>query len=112
MYGERQMNNGKTLNLDKIPTPTIGEILNEEFLRPLDMTAYRLSKELRVSSSTILDLIHGKRRLTTDMALRLSRFFGTSEKFWINLQANIDVRNRKPEMEPELEKIQPIGLPT
>jgi len=72
------------------------------------MTPYRLSKELHVSTSTVLDLIHGKRRLTTDMALRLSRFFGTSERFWINLQANIDLRNRKPEMEPELEKIHPI----
>ena len=91
-----------------IPTPTIGEILQEEFLQPLAMTPYRLSKELHVSTSTVLDLVHGKRRLTTDMALRLSKLFGTSERFWINLQANIDVRNRKPEMEPELEKIQPV----
>ena len=95
---------------DTIPTPTIGEILEEEFLRPLEMTPYRLSKELHVSTSTVLDLVHGKRRLTTDMALRLSKFFGTSERFWINLQANIDVRNRKPEMEPELEKIHPIRV--
>ncbi len=91
-----------------IPTPSIGEILQEEFLQPLAMTPYRLSKELHVSTSTVLDLVHGKRRLTTDMALRLSKLFGTSERFWINLQANIDVRNRKPEMEPELEKIQPV----
>ncbi|TVR90565.1 MAG: addiction module antidote protein, HigA family [Spirochaetaceae bacterium] len=91
-----------------IPTPTIGEILQEEFLQPLAMTPYRLSKELHVSTSTVLDLVHGKRRLTTDMALRLSKLFGTSERFWINLQTNIDVRNRKPEMEPELEKIQPV----
>jgi len=91
-----------------IPTPTIGEILQEEFLQPLAMTPYRLSKELHVSTSTVLDLVHGKRRLTTDMALRLSKLFGTSERFWISLQANIDVRNRKPEMEPELEKIQPV----
>jgi antitoxin HigA-1 len=93
---------------DTMPTPTIGEILEEEFLRPLEMTPYRLSKELHVSTSTILDLLHGRRRLTTDMALRLSRFFGTSERFWINLQASIDVRNRKSEMGPELEKIHPI----
>lgn len=95
---------------DTIPTPTIGEILEEEFLRPLEMTPYRLSKELYVSTSTVLDLIHGKRRLTTDMALRLSKLFGTSDRFWINLQANIDVRIRKPEMKPELEKIQPIRV--
>ncbi len=95
---------------DTIPTPTIGEILEEEFLRPLGMTPYRLSKELHVSTSTVSDLVHGKRRLTTDMALRLSRFFGTSERFWINLQTTIDVRNRKPEMKPELEKIHPIRV--
>ena len=93
-----------------IPTPTIGEILEEEFLRPLEMTPYRLSKELHVSTSTVLDLVHGKRRLSTDMALRLSRFFGTSERFWINLQSSIDVRNRKPKMAPELEKIHPIRV--
>ena len=96
---------------DAIPTPTIGEILEEEFLQPLAMTPYRLSKELHVSTSTVLDLLHGKRRLTTDMALRLSKLFGTSERFWINLQANVDVRNRKAEMEPELEKIHPIRGP-
>jgi len=95
---------------ETIPTPTVGEILEEEFLRPLEMTPYRLSKELYVSTSTVLDLVHGRRRLTTDMALRLSKFFGTSERFWINLQANIDVRNRKPEMEPELAKIHPIRV--
>ena len=95
---------------DTIPTPTVGEILHEEFLRPLEMTPYRLSKELHVSTSTILDIIHGKRRLTTDMALRLSKLFGTSQRFWINLQANIDVRNRKPEIESELKKIHPIRV--
>jgi len=93
---------------DTIATPSIGKILNEEFLRPLEMTPYRLSKELHVSTSTVLDLIHGKRYLTTGMALRLSRFSGTSERFWINLQASFDVRSRKPEMAPELDKIHPI----
>lgn len=90
---------------DMIPTPTIGKILNEEFLEPLNMTPYRLAKELHVSTSTVLDIIHGRRRLTTDMALRLAKFFSTSDRFWINLQASIDVRNRKPELEVELEKI-------
>ena len=96
---------------DTIPTPTIGMILQEEFLRPLDITPERLARELNVSSSTVLDLIHDKSRLTTPMALRLSRLFGTSERFWINLQADIDIRNRKPEMESELAAIRPIELP-
>ena len=95
---------------DMIPTPTIGQILEEEFLQPFNMTAYRLAKEVHVSTSNVLDLIHGRRRLTTDMALRLARLFGTSDRFWINLQANIDVRNRKPDMETELAKIHPIGV--
>ena len=104
------MSSGLNKANDTIPTPTIGTILEEEFLRPLDMTPYRLSKELHVSTSTVLDLIHGKRRLTTEMALRLAKLFGTSERFWINLQADIDVRNRKPGMESELAKIRPIDL--
>jgi antitoxin HigA-1 len=91
-----------------IPTPTVGEILRDEFLDPLSITPYRLAKELCVSTSTVLDLLHGRRRLTTDMALRLSRLFGMSERFWINLQSTIDVRTRKPEMEPELDRIQPL----
>jgi addiction module HigA family antidote len=93
---------------ETIPTPSIGEILTEEFLQPLEITPYRLAKELHVSTSTILDLLHGKRQLSTDMALRLSRFFGMSERFWINLQASIEVRNRKRALEKELEKIHPI----
>ena len=97
---------------DTIPTPTIGMILQEEFLRPLDITPEHLARELNVSSNTVLNLIHDKSRLTTPMALRLSRLFGTSERFWINLQTDIDIRNRKPEMESELAAIRPIELPT
>ena len=91
-----------------IPTPTIGTILHDEFLEPLGITAYSLAKELHVSTSTILDILHDRRSLSTDMALKLSRFFGTSDRFWINLQASIDVRNRKRAIEKELEKIRPI----
>jgi addiction module HigA family antidote len=69
---------------DRIPTPTIAEILNEEFLIPMELTPYRLAKELHVSTSSILDILHGKRGISVEMSLRLSKFFGTSEKFWIN----------------------------
>ncbi len=93
----------------KIPTPTVGEILQEEFLQPLGMTPYRLAKELRVATSSILDLVHGRRRLSVDMALRLARLFGTSERFWLNLQNEIDVRNRRDELSQELEAIQPVA---
>ena len=92
---------------EKIPTPTVGEILQEEFLYPLEMTPYRLAKELRVATSSILDLVHGRRRLSVDMALRLARLFGTTERFWLNLQSEIDVRNRREELGDELDAIHP-----
>ena len=96
--------NGAT---DRIPTPTIGEILTEEFLQPLNLTAYRLAKELHVATSSVLDIVHDRRKLTVDMALRLSRFFGTSERFWLNIQNEIEVRNRREQLGHELQIIEP-----
>ena len=90
---------------DYIETPTIGEIIKGEFLEPLDITPYRLAKELNVSTSTILDIIHNRRKITVEMALRLSKYFGNSYKFWLNLQNEIEVRETKQKMEKELEKI-------
>ena len=94
------------MNKDYIETPTIGEIIREEFLEPLDITPYRLSKELKVSTSTVLDLLHNKRKITVEMALRLSKFFGNSYKFWLNLQNELDIREARKKMVKELEKIQ------
>ena len=94
---------------EKIPTPTVGEIIQEEFLEPLGMTPYRLAKELRVATSSILDLVHGRRRLSVDMALRLARLFGTTERFWLSLQNEIDVRNRRDELSSELDAIHPVA---
>ena len=88
-----------------IETPKIGEILKEEFLDPMGITAYRLSKELNVSTSSILDLIHNKRKISVEMALRLSKFFGNSHKFWTNLQTELDIRETRSRMEKEIEKI-------
>lgn len=91
-----------------IPTPSVGEILSEEFLQPLEITPYRLAKELHVATSSILDIVHDRRRLSVDMALRLSRYFGTSERFWLNLQNEIDIRNRRESLARDLETIHPI----
>ncbi len=91
-----------------IPTPSAGEILSEEFLQPLEITPYRLAKELHVATSSILDIVHNRRRLSVDMALRLSRFFGTGERFWLNLQNEIDTRNRRESLARDLETIHPI----
>ncbi|MFP4420839.1 MAG: HigA family addiction module antitoxin [Desulfococcaceae bacterium] len=94
-----------------IPTPTVGEILKDEFMVPFGISTSDLAESLRVSAETVSDLIHGERRITTDMALRLSRLFGMSDRFWINLQTDIDIRNRKQALASELEKIHPITEP-
>ncbi len=88
-----------------IETPAIGAIIREEFLEPLGITPYRLSKELNVSTSTVLDLLHNKRKITVEMALSLSKFFGNSYKFWLNLQNELEIRETKKKMGTELDKI-------
>ena len=75
---------------DKIELPKIGDIIAKEFLEPLGITPYRLAKDLGVSTSSILDLVHGKRKISVEMALRLSKYFGTSSKFWLNMQNELD----------------------
>jgi antitoxin HigA-1 len=93
---------------EKIETPTIGEILKEEYLQPNGITSYRLAKEIGVSTTTVLDIINGKRGLTVDTALRLSKFFGTSERFWLNLQNDLDIREQKGKLDAKLRKIRTI----
>jgi antitoxin HigA-1 len=93
------------MDKEYIETPTIGEIIREEFLEPMDITPYRLSKELNVSTSTVLDLLHNKRKITVEMALRLSKYFGNSYKFWLNLQNELEIRETKKKIGKELDKI-------
>lgn len=68
-----------------------GEILRTEFMEPLSLTSYRLAKELRISAPRVNDLVNGKRGITADTALRLSRYFGNSAQFWIGLQSGHDL---------------------
>jgi addiction module HigA family antidote len=68
-----------------------GEILSEEFMRPLEVTQYRLAKETKVPPRRINEIVQGHRAITADTALRLAKFFGTSEMFWLNLQARYDL---------------------
>ena len=74
---------------NKIPVPSVGEILREEFLEPMGITAYRLSKEINVSTTTIFDILNGNRKITVDTALMFSWFLGNSERFWLDLQNDI-----------------------
>jgi len=90
----------------KVPYPTPGEILLEEFLKPTGITHYRLAKEIGVPQRRIGEIVAGKRAIT-DTGLRLSRFFGMSEGFWIGLQADYDRETAKDTMAKTLAKIKP-----
>ena len=72
-----------------------GEILMEEFLEPIGISQYRLAKDISVPPRRINEIVHGKRAITADTALRLARFFGTSERFWLNLQVRYDLEKEK-----------------
>ena len=81
-----------------------GEILLEEFLKPLDKSQYRLAKDISVPPRRINEIVHGKRAVTADTALRLSRHFGTSDKFWLNLQIQYDLEIEKEKLKDRLRK--------
>ncbi len=81
-----------------------GEILMEEFLKPMDISQYRLAKDINVPARRINEIVHGKRSITPDTALRLSKYFGLSEKFWINLQARYDLEIEKDRLKNRLDK--------
>jgi len=82
-----------------------GEILQEEFLLPLKISAYRLSKEIGIPQNRISEIIKGKRRITSDTALRLSAFFGNSAKFWLGLQDDFDIEEGNIQMRTALKAI-------
>jgi antitoxin HigA-1 len=84
---------------ERLPNIHPGEILRYEFLEPLKITPYRLSKDIGVSQTRIMDILHGRRSVTADTALRLSRYFGTSAEFWLNLQTHYDLREAKEHAE-------------
>ena len=81
-----------------------GEILLEEFLRPMGISQYRLAKDINVPARRINEIVHGKRSITADTALRLSRFFGTSERFWMNLQVRYDLEVERDRLGDALEE--------
>ena len=89
----------------EIPYPTPGEILLEEFLKPMGVTQYRLAKEIGVSPRRISEIIAGKRSITADTGLRLSRFFGTSDGFWVGLQTDYDTARVKDTLSEVLSRI-------
>ncbi len=81
-----------------------GEILMEEFLEPMGLSQYRVAKDISVAPIRINEIVHGKRSVTADTALRLARYFGTSERFWMNLQVRYDLEVEKDRLGERLEQ--------
>lgn len=81
-----------------------GEVLKEEFLRPLELSQYRLAKDIRVPPRRINEIVHGSRAISADTALRLARYFGTSDEFWLNLQMHYDLEVERDRLGPRLRK--------
>lgn len=88
-----------------ITTPTIGEILQEEFMEPLNISAYKLALEIHVPTSRIQDILHDRRKITADTSLRLAKFFGVSDRYFLDIQNDIEIRNLKTSMAEEIAKI-------
>ena len=85
-----------------------GEILSEEFLAPMGISQYRLAKDINVPARRINEIVHGKRSITADTALRLSRYFGLTEQFWMNLQTRYDLEREKDRLGSRLsDEVQP-----
>lgn len=89
---------------ERLPPIHPGEILLEEFLKPMGISQYRLAKDIGVPSPRINEIVKGKRVITADTALRLSRYFGLSERFWMNLQSRYDLEVQKDKLAERLER--------
>ena len=91
-----------------IQTPKMSEILLEEFMRPNGISAYRLAQEIHVPVSRIQDILHDRRKITADTSLRLAKFFGVSEKYFLDIQNDLDLRELKLSKVEDIESIKPF----
>jgi addiction module HigA family antidote len=94
--------------MEKLSNVHPGEILLHEFLEPLGISAYRLSKDLNIPQTRLSQIIKGKRRITADTALRLSKYFGVSAKFWLGLQDDYDLEEERESKKAELSEIKSL----
>lgn len=99
------MSESQTATNDRLPNIHPDEILKEEFLVPMNISAYRLAKDINIPQIRISEIIHGKRSITADTAIRFSRFFGTTAEFWLNLQNLYDLEEEEKNHAPEFESI-------
>ena len=95
--------------MKRIETPTISEILKEEFMIPLGLSAYRLANDINVPISRIQDLIHDRLKITAETSILLGRYFGLSDKYFLNLQNDIDIREAKALLKERLSRITPLS---
>ncbi|WP_029629478.1 HigA family addiction module antitoxin [Yaniella halotolerans] len=95
---------------DKIPPIYPGEILMEEFLEPMGITQHKLSVSIGVPPRRINEIVHGKRRISADTALRLGRYFGMTAQFWINLQSHYDLEVEREAISDQLDEITPLRV--
>ena len=91
--------------MNKLKNVHPGEILDEEFIKPMNITAYKLAKETNIPQTRISEIIHGRRKITADTALRFSRFFGNSPQFWLGLQNDYDLEEESRNLGDDLGKI-------
>jgi len=89
---------------EKIEPIHPGEILLEEFLKPMGISQYRLAKDINVPARRVNEIVHGKRAVSVDTALRLSRYFSLSERFWLNLQTHYDIEVQKDRLDKRIEE--------
>ena len=87
-----------------------GEILLEDFLKPMNISAYKLAKETFIDQTRISEIIRGKRSVSIDTALRFSKYFGTTPEFWINIQTQYEIESKKEELATELIKINTVDF--
>jgi antitoxin HigA-1 len=95
--------------MEKLPNIHPGEVLLEEFMQPMNISAYRLSKDIGIPQTRTSEIIHGARRITADTALRLARYFGNSAKFWLGLQNDFDIEEGNQVMAEVLSKIKKVN---
>jgi addiction module HigA family antidote len=96
--------------MEKLSNIHPGEVLNEEFLKPLGISAYRLSKDIYIPQTRISEILKGRRRITADTALRLSKYFGNSPKFWLGLQDDFDIEEGQNQIAEELNVIEQVDI--
>ena len=94
----------------KIPNIHPGEILEEEFLKPLNITAYRLAKETNIPPTRISEILKHRRRITADTALRFSKYFGNSPDFWLGIQIEYDLREEMKKHKKDIESIRALEI--